>query len=149
MKKKPRSGKEANENPGFLSGYTGYKNLEFLAGIRRVIGKKEIRGSMERVGLDPDCRKKVGEYSLGMKQRLAIAQAIMEDPKILILDEPMNGLDDQGVEDIRKMLLQLKEEGKTILLASHDREDIEMLCDEVYEVNQGRLRKVPAVVYPK
>ena len=137
------------ENSGFLNGYTGYKNLEFLAGIRRVIGKKEIRDSMERVGLDPDCRKKVGEYSLGMKQRLAIAQAIMEDPKILILDEPMNGLDDQGVEDIRKMLLQLKEEGKTILLASHDREDIEMLCDEVYEVNQGRLKKVPAAAYPK
>lgn len=78
------------ENPGFLSGYTGYKNLEFLAGIRRVIGKKEIRDSMERVGLDPDCRKKVGKYSLGMKQRLAIAQAIIEDPPILILDEPMN-----------------------------------------------------------
>lgn len=131
------------ENPGFLNGYTGYKNLEFLAGIRRVIGKKEIRDSMERVGLDPDCRKKVGKYSLGMKQRLAIAQAIMEDPPILILDEPMNGLDDQGVEDTRKMLLQLKEEGKTILLASHNREDIEVLCDEVYEMNQGRLKKVP------
>lgn len=134
------------ENPGFLSGYTGYKNLEFLAGIRNMISKKEIRDSMERVGLDPDCRKKVGKYSLGMKQRLAIAQAIMEDPKILILDEPMNGLDDEGVEDIRKMLLQLKEDGKTVLLASHDREDIEILCDEVYEMNRGRLQKVSATI---
>ena len=100
---------------------------------------------MERVGLNPDCRKKVGKYSLGMKQRLAIAQAIMENPKILILGEPMNGLDDQGVEDIRKMLLQLKEEGKTILLATHNKEDIEILCDEVYEMSQGRLKKIPAI----
>ena len=130
------------ENPGFLNGYTGYQNLEYLAGIRRVIGKKEIRDSMERVGLDPDSRKKVGKYSLGMKQRLAIAQAIMEDPKILILDEPMNGLDEQGVEDIRKMLLQLKEEGKTIILASHNKEDIEILCDEVYEMKQGWMKKI-------
>ena len=129
------------EEPGFLSGYTGYKNLEFLAGIRKMIGKKEIRDSMESVGLDPDCRKKVGKYSMGMKQRLAVAQAIMENPKILILDEPMNGLDDQGVEDIRKILLKLKEEGKTILLTSHNREDIEILCDEVYEMNQGRLKR--------
>lgn len=129
-----------------INGYMGYKNLEFLAGIRRVVGKKEIRDSMERVGLDPECRKKVGKYSLGMKQRLAIAQAIMEDPQILILDEPMSGLDDQGVEDIRKMLLQLKEEGKTILLASHNREDIEILCDEVYEMNQGRMKKAPAAI---
>ena len=132
------------ENPGFLKGYTGYKNLEYLAGIRKVIGKKEIRDSMERVGLDPDSRKKVGKYSMGMKQRLAVAQAIMENPRILILDEPMNGMDDQGVEDIRKMLLQFKEEGKTILLASHNKEDIEVLCDEVYEMSQGRLKKIPA-----
>lgn len=136
------------ENPGFLKGYTGYKNLEYLAGIRKVIGKKEIRDSMERVGLDPDSRKKVGKYSTGMKQRLAVAQAIMEDPRILILDEPMNSLDDQGVEDIRKMLLQLKEEGKTILLASHNREDIETLCDEVYEMSQGRLKKIAALTSP-
>lgn len=136
------------ENPGFLKGYTGYKNLEYLAGIRKVIGKKEIRDSMERVGLDPDSRKKVGKYSTGMKQRLAVAQAIMEDPRILILDEPMNGLDDQGVEDIRKMLLQLKEEGKTILLASHNREDIETLCDEVYEMSQRRLKKIAALTSP-
>lgn len=128
------------ENPGFLNGYTGYKNLAYLAGIRNVIGREEIRESMEKVGLDPDSGKKVGKYSLGMKQRLGIAQAIMEDPEILILDEPMNSLDNQGVEDVRELLMGLRDEGKTILLASHNKEDIEILCDEVYEMDRGRLR---------
>lgn len=127
------------ENPGFLKGYTGFQNLAYLAGIRNVIGKEEIRESMERVGLDPDSGKKVGKYSLGMKQRLGIAQAIMEDPEILILDEPMNSLDNQGVEDVRGILMGLRDEGKTILLASHNKEDIEVLCDEVYEMDRGRL----------
>lgn len=127
------------ENPGFLKGYTGFKNLAYLASIRNVAGKEEIRESMEKVGLDPDSRKKVGKYSLGMKQRLGIAQAIMENPGILILDEPMNSLDNQGVEEVRGILAGLRDEGKTILLASHNKEDIEILCDEVYEMNQGRL----------
>ena len=127
------------ENPGFLSRYTGYENLAYLASIRKRIGKEQIRTTMERVGLDPDSRKKVGKYSLGMRQRLGIAQAIMEDPEILILDEPMNGLDRQGVEDVRHILLELKAEGKTILLASHHKEDIDVLCDTVYELDQGRL----------
>lgn len=127
------------ENPGFLNGYTGFKNLAYLAGIRNVIGREKIRESMEKVGLDPDSRKKVGKYSLGMKQRLGIAQAIMEDPEILILDEPMNSLDNQGVEDVRELLMGLRDEGKTILLASHNKEDIEILCDEVYEMDRGRL----------
>lgn len=125
------------ENPGFLNGYTGFKNLEYLAGIRNVIGKEEIRASMKKAGLDPSSSKKVGKYSLGMKQRLGIAQAIMEDPSILILDEPMNGLDRQGVEDVRGILMGLRDEGKTILLASHNKEDIEILCDSVYEMDQG------------
>ena len=127
------------ENPGFLNGYTGFKNLEYLASIRNVIGKEEIRESMEKVGLDPCNNKRVGKYSLGMKQRLGIAQAIMENPEILILDEPMNGLDNQGVEDVRRILMGLRDEGKTIILASHNKEDIEILCDEVYEMDQGRL----------
>lgn len=127
------------ENPGFLKGYTGFKNLAYLASIRNVIGKEEIRASMEKVGLDPDSRKKVGKYSLGMKQRLGIAQAIMEDPGILILDEPMNSLDKQGVEEVRGILKGLRDEGKTIMLASHNKEDIEVLCDEVYEMDRGRL----------
>lgn len=127
------------ETPGFLSGYTGYKNLEYLAGIRKIIGKEEIRSTMERVGLDPNSRKNVGKYSLGMRQRLGIAQAIMENPDILILDEPMNGLDNHGVEDVRRILLDLKAEGKTVILASHNKEDIEILCDEVHEMDHGIL----------
>jgi len=95
--------------------------------------------SMEQVGLDPNSKKKVGKYSLGMRQRLGIAQAIMENPDILILDEPMNGLDNQGVEDVREILLNLKDEGKSIILASHNKEDIEVLCDEVYEMDYGKL----------
>ena len=127
------------ETPGFLSAYSGYKNLEYLASIKNIIGKKEIKESMERVGLDPNSKKKVGTYSLGMRQRLGIAQAIMENPDILILDEPMNGLDNQGVEEVRNILLNLKEEGKSIILASHNKEDIEVLCDTVYEMEHGRL----------
>lgn len=127
------------ENPGFLGRYTGYKNLEYLASIRKIIGKEQIRESMERVGLDPDSHKKVGKYSLGMRQRLGIAQAIMENPDILILDEPMNGLDNQGVNDVRNILLELRAEGKTIILASHNKEDIEVLCDTVYEMEHGKL----------
>ena len=125
------------ENPGFLPGYTGYQNLKFLAKLTRKIGKKEIMDAMTKVGLEPLSKKHVGKYSLGMRQRLGIAQAIMEDPDILILDEPMNGLDNQGVEDIRKLLLELKEQGKTILIASHNREDIDVLCDHVWEMDRG------------
>lgn len=94
---------------------------------------------MERVGLDPNMKKNVKKYSLGMRQRLALAQAIMENPKILILDEPFNGLDKEGVLDMRKYLLKLKKEGKTILLSSHLSEDIEILCDKVYEMEHGKL----------
>ncbi|MCD8120565.1 MAG: ATP-binding cassette domain-containing protein [Lachnospiraceae bacterium] len=127
------------ETPGFLPNYSGYKNLDMLACYRKKIGKKEIRETMQRVGLDPDSRKWVGKYSLGMRQRLGIAQAIMEDPDILILDEPMNGLDNSGVEEIRQLLLDLKESGKTIVLASHNREDIAVLCDEVTELDHGKI----------
>ena len=130
------------ENPGFLPGYTGYQNLKFLAKLTRKIGKKEIMDAMSKGGLEPLSKKHVGKYSLGMRQRLGIAQAIMEDPDILILDEPMNGLDNQGVEDIRKLLLELKEQGKTILIASHNREDIDMLCDHVWEMDKGVAKQV-------
>ena len=127
------------EVPGFLPNYSGYKNLRFLANIRRKIGKEEIVNVLKTVGLDPESRKHVGKYSLGMRQRLGIAQAIMEDPEILILDEPMNGLDNAGVQDIRALLLGLKEQGKTILLASHNHEDIAALCDTVHEMDGGIL----------
>ena len=127
------------EAPGFLPNYSGYKNLRFLANIRRQVGKEEILNVLKTVGLDPESRKHVGKYSLGMRQRLGIAQAIMEDPEILILDEPMNGLDNAGVQDIRALLLGLKTQGKTILLASHNHEDIAALCDTVHEMDGGVL----------
>ena len=128
------------ETPGFLTEYTGKKNLEILADLNRKISAGEIRRVLQRVGLDPDLKKPVAKYSLGMRQRLGIAQAIMEDPDFLILDEPFNGLDKRGVADIRSILLDLKRRGKTILLASHNSGDIDLLCDEVYEIDAGILR---------
>lgn len=127
------------ENPGFLPGYSGYQNLSFLAGLKKKVSRREIKEIMERVGLDAGSNKHVGKYSLGMKQRLGIAQAIMENPSLLILDEPMNGLDNQGVEEVRRILLDLKAEGKTILIASHNREDISVLCDTVVEFDKGKI----------
>lgn len=127
------------ETPGFLPFQSGVRNLMELAGINRKIGKKEVREVIRRVGLDPDSRKPVGKYSLGMRQRLGIAQAIMENPDVLVLDEPMNGLDEHGVEEMRKLFLELKEEGKTLLIASHNKEDIEVLCDKVYRMDGGVL----------
>jgi len=127
------------EAPGFLPNYDGYTNLKFLAAIKKQISKEQILQVIEKVGLDSKSKKHVGKYSLGMRQRLGLAQALMEDPDILILDEPMNGLDNQGVKDIRKVLLELKNQGKTILLASHSREDIEILCDTVHELDHGKI----------
>ena len=130
------------ETPGFISYYSGLKNLKLLAGLT---GKKDtahLRSVMELCGLDPGLRLPVRKYSLGMRQRLGIAQAIMEDQNCLILDEPMNGLDKRGVEDVRKLLLQLKEQGKLILIASHNKADIDILCDEVYEMESGVLHKI-------
>ena len=118
---------------------SGYKNLKYLASIRNLADEKRIRECLELVGLAEDADKAVGKYSMGMRQRLGIAQAIMEDPSIIILDEPMNGLDNQGVEEMRNLFLKLKEEGKTFLIVSHNREDIEMLCDHVYMMDHGVL----------
>lgn len=122
------------ETPGFLPNISGYKNLKILAGLKAAIGKKEILDSLERVGLDPYMKKHVAKYSLGMRQRLGIAQAIMEDPDVLILDEPFNGLDKTGVKHMRELLKELKNQGKSILLASHNAQDIEELCDDVHEM---------------
>lgn len=127
------------ETPGFLTNQTGIQNLKILADLNRKIGETKIRQVLKKVGLDPDMKKPVGKYSLGMRQRLGIAQAIMEDPKFLILDEPFNGLDKNGVAEIRSLLLELKKGGKTILLASHNEEDIRILCDRVYEMDGGVL----------
>ena len=130
------------ETPGFLLNYSGYKNLKYLASIREKIDSNEIKESMSLVGLDFADKKHVGKYSLGMRQRLGIAQAIMEKPDILVLDEPMNALDKNGVEEMRRLFLKMKSEGKLILLTSHNREDIEILCDEVYEMEEGILNKL-------
>lgn len=127
------------ETPGFISNMSGYKNLRMLARIRNKITDEDIREAIRFVGLDPDDKKLVGKYSLGMRQRLGLAQAIMEKPDILVLDEPFNGLDREGCEEMRKYLLELKSQGKTILIASHLDKDIELLCDDVYEMDQGRI----------
>lgn len=130
------------ETPGFIPYYSGFKNLKLLADLKRKIGREQIKKVMEQVGLDPELKRHVKKYSLGMRQRLSLAQAIMEDPDLLILDEPMNGLDKDGVGDMRKYLLNLKEQGKTIIIASHSAEDIEILCDTVCEMDKGVLNKV-------
>jgi ABC-2 type transport system ATP-binding protein len=127
------------EVPGFLGDMSGFRNLKYLASLRNSIDDTAIRQTMRIVGLNPDDKKRVAKYSLGMRQRLGIAQAIMEQPRILLLDEPMNGLDNRGVLDVRKILKDQREQGKTIVLASHHREDINELCDEVYMLENGRL----------
>ena len=125
------------ETPGFLPNITGVKNLEILASLNKKIGLEEIAAAIRRVGLDPLMKKPVGKYSLGMRQRLGIAQAIMENPSLLILDEPLNGLDKHGVREMRQLIKGLKEQGKTILLASHNQGDIDELCDTVCEMDAG------------
>lgn len=128
------------ENPEFVPYYSGYKNLKLLADVKQRIGKEEIKNAMQMAGLNPNLRLHVGRYSLGMRQRLGIAQAIMEDPDILILDEPMNGLDNEGIEDVRTILIGLKEKGKTVIIASHNKEDIDILCDKVWNLEHGQMR---------
>ena len=130
------------ETPGFLPEYSGYKNLKFLADIKGNVKKETIMGAIRSVGLNPSSKKHVGKYSLGMRQRLGLAQAIMEDPDLLILDEPMNGLDKEGVSDMRKYLIDLKNKGKTLIIASHSTEDLETLCDTVFEMEKGSLTQI-------
>jgi len=125
------------ETPGFLPNLSGLKNLEILASLNRKIGLSEVAGAIRRVGLDPLMKKPVSKYSLGMRQRLGIAQAIMENPTLLILDEPLNGLDKHGVKEMRTLIRGLRDEGKTILLASHNQGDINELCDTVCEMDAG------------
>ena len=130
------------DSPGFLSYHSGKKNLRYLANLNRKIGDSDIRAVMERVGLDYNSKKAVGKYSLGMRQRLGIAQAIMENPEILLLDEPMNGMDKYGSADIRRLILDLRTEGKTIFLASHIPQDIDIMCDTIFEVDAGTVTKI-------
>lgn len=127
------------EEPGFIPSHTGFNNLKILADIQGKISDDQIKESLNIVGLDPNNKKLVKKYSLGMKQKLGIAQAIMENPEILILDEPMNALDLESVKKIRNLLLELKKKGKTILIASHNKEDIELLSDKIFMLDKGRV----------
>lgn len=130
------------EEPGFLPNCSGYRNLHYLMQLSGKADKARIREVIELVGLDPDSKKHVGKYSLGMRQRLGLAQAIMDDPDLLILDEPMNGLDKNGVADIRELLLQFKRAGKTILIASHNPDDVRILCDTIHEMDAGVITRI-------
>lgn len=130
------------ERPGFLPYYSGYKNLKMLASINGNVDNNRIRDVIKLVGLDPTCRKWVSKYSMGMKQRLGIAQAIMDDSQMLILDEPLNGLDKSGVKDMHFLFRQLREHGKTIVLASHNPLDMDELCDTVYEMDAGAISRL-------
>ena len=130
------------ETPGFLPGLNGMKNLQILASLCRKINDDTIGTTIKRVGLDPSMKKPVGKYSLGMRQRLGIAQAIMENPSIMVLDEPLNGLDKSGVAEMRSLIKSLRDQGKTMLLASHNQADIDELCDTVCEMDGGILTVV-------
>ena len=135
------------KTPDFLSNCSGLKNLELLYGIHNKVNKKYLKGIMLNVGLDPEKRKAVKKYSIGMKQRLGIAQAIMENQEIIILDEPMNGLDIDGIQQVKKLLVELKEQGRTILLVSHNYEDIEELCDVIYEMSMGKIQQKNKILF--
>lgn len=128
------------EHAGLYPGLTGMENLSYLAGIKRLADHKAIAEAMERIGLDPEDRRTYGKYSMGMKQRLAIAQAVMERPEVIMLDEPTNGLDEAGVQEVRNLILQEKERGALIILASHNKEDMELLADYMYYMRDGMLR---------
>lgn len=130
------------ENPGFLPDLSGFENLRRLASLRHIIKEKDIMKYMHKVGLDPLSKKKVSQYSLGMRERLGIAQAIMEEPEILILDEPFNGLDKRGVEEVCILMSELRKRGKTILMAAHNMPDMDWLCDTICEMDAGVLTQV-------
>lgn len=127
------------ENPGFLPEYSGFTNLKLLAMIQGKIKDEQIKDAIRLAGLDPESKKAVGKYSLGMRQRLGLAQALMENPDILLLDEPLSGLDNDGVQEMWKLFLKQKEDGKLIVLASHSKEDIGMLCDEIFRFDKGKM----------
>lgn len=127
------------ENPSFISNYTGFKNLKILASIQNRISDEEIRDAIRKVGLDPDDKRTFKKYSLGMKQRLGIAAAIMERPDIVILDEPINALDEAGAGLIKGLLDELKANGSLIIIACHDTEELNYLSDEIYEIYDGEI----------
>ena len=125
------------ENPSFLPQYTGYKNLKLLAGLTSGITDEDVKTALEHVGLDPDDKRTYRKYSLGMKQKLGIANAIMGEPDVIILDEPINALDEESVKKIKKVLLEIRDRDKLIIIACHDREELEYLSDIIYEIKDG------------
>lgn len=127
------------ENPDFIATYTGYKNLQLLAQIKGKASPEDIREALVRVGLNPDDKRIYGKYSLGMKQRLGIACAIMEKPDLILLDEPVNALDDRGILLVREILREEKKRGALIILACHDKEELELLADEILYIAEGRI----------
>ena len=134
------------ESVGFWPYYTGFENLKTLASIQHKISDDEVKQAIRRVGLDPDDKRTYRKYSLGMKQRLGIAQAVMEKPDLLLLDEPTNALDEDGIAQIRKLIQEEQERGATVLIASHNKEDLALLCGKFYQMNDGELTegKMPA-----
>jgi len=135
----PRSVGILIENPAFISNYTGLKNLQVLASIQKRINDDEIKNVIRIVGLDPEDKRTYKKYSLGMKQRLGIAAAIMEKPDIVILDEPINALDESGALQVREILSDLKTNGSIIILACHDAQELEFLSDEIYTISEGKI----------
>ena len=127
------------ENPAFLPQFSAYDNLRILSGINRKITDEQVKEVLESFGLDWKNKRHVEKYSMGMRQRLGLAQAVMEDPSVLILDEPMNSLDQYWVKNVREKFFTLKAQGKTILLASHYKEDVDCLCDRVVRLEKGRM----------
>lgn len=130
------------ENPGFIPSYSGFKNLKYLARIRNKISDEDIKSVISMVGLNPEDRKSYRKYSLGMKQKLGIACAIMENPNLLILDEPFNALDEETVDNIRNIIKSKKNKENIIILSCHDSEEIENLCDEIIEIKLGKITRI-------
>ncbi|MFU0826827.1 MAG: ATP-binding cassette domain-containing protein [Lachnoclostridium sp.] len=128
------------ENPGFIGNYSGFENLKTIASIKQIIGDEKIKEILEEVGLNPNDNKKYKKYSLGMKQKLGIAAAIMEEPEIIILDEPTNGLDENGVLNLRNIIRKHKQRGALIIISSHDSEELNFLADEIFEIESGKIK---------
>ncbi|MCD8107882.1 MAG: ATP-binding cassette domain-containing protein [Oscillospiraceae bacterium] len=135
----PRSVGVLIENPAFLPEYTALKNLRLLSDLRENLSDSELKAVLSEVGLDPEDKRKYRSFSLGMKQKLGIAAAVMGNPELVILDEPINAVDDNGVENIRRILARLKENGSLIIVACHDREELELISDEILKIDAGRI----------
>lgn len=138
----PKSTRCLIEKPNFFPDLTGYENLKLLASIENKIGDKEIMDTIEKLNLKEEINKKYSKYSLGTKQKLGIAQVLMEDPKLIVLDEPLNGIENETAKEVRKILNEEKKKDKIIIVASHIKEDIDTLADVVYNIDNGIVEKI-------